>query len=333
MKALVYKRILVESTGLYLTRQYSIAARKDRAMRLPTQFKQTKRSVIAFLLAIASFSAIAQIDNLAEAQRLLKQGQHTQALGQADTYILAKPRDPQGRFVKGLILAEMRRNPEAIAVFKKLTEDFPELPEPYNNLAVLYAQDKQFERARTALEAAIKTHPSYSVAHENLGDVYAKLASQAYGKALQIDSGNPATQSKLALIRDLITTSAKSNGKAVEPIKSNTNSKLAASEMAKPIPAPPTSTPPPVQTALPAPPIATVATSAPAKAVESPAAVSNTANSEAIKAVQSWANAWEQKDYLNRHAYQEHRETVIPQHDQGRGSGWLDNFRNRAYRS
>ena len=60
---------------------------------------------------------------------------------------------------------------------------------------------------------AIRTHPSYAIAYENLGDVYAKLASQAYDKALQLDNSNSTTQNKLALIRDLITTSGKGNVK------------------------------------------------------------------------------------------------------------------------
>lgn len=86
----------------------------------------------------------------------------------------------------------MGRNAEAITVFTRLTEDFPELPEPYNNLAVLYAQQKQYNKARTALEMAIRTHPSYAVAHSE-EIVYAKLASQAYDKGAatrHIQQGN-----------------------------------------------------------------------------------------------------------------------------------------------
>src|SRR2546425_9737176 len=76
------------------------------------------------------------------------------------------------------------------SIFTKLTQDYPELPEPYNNLAVIYASQGQYEKARAALEQSIRTHPSYATAYENLGDVYAKLASQAYDKALQLDSSN-----------------------------------------------------------------------------------------------------------------------------------------------
>jgi hypothetical protein len=140
---------------------------------------------------------------------MLKQGQHAQALEKVDSYLSSRPKDAQGRFMKGLILTEMNRTADAISVFTRLSEDYPELPEPYNNLAVLYAQQKQYDKARTALEMAIRTHPSYAIAYENLGDIYSKLASQAYDKALQFDGANSATKSKLAMIHNMITTSSK----------------------------------------------------------------------------------------------------------------------------
>src|SRR5712664_1023572 len=116
----------------------------------------------------------------------------------------SKPRDPQARFLKGLIYTEQGNTKDALDVFTKLTQDYPELPEPYNNLAVIYASQGQYEKARTALEQSIRTHPSYATAYENLGDVYAKLASQAYDKALQLDSSNAGAQNKLSLVRELV---------------------------------------------------------------------------------------------------------------------------------
>ena len=159
---------------------------------------------VAALLATPAQSAVEDI------QSLIAKGRYAEAITMADTDLSADPKDPQTRFLKGIALAEMNRSDDAIGVFSRLTEDYPELPEPYNNLAVLYAQQRDFEKARSALEMAIRTHPSYATAHENLGDVYARLASQAYNQALQIDSANTAAQSKLALIRELMTVSAPS---------------------------------------------------------------------------------------------------------------------------
>jgi Flp pilus assembly protein TadD len=143
-------------------------------------------------------------DEVQEAAKLLKAGQHKQALELVNKVLAAKPRDAQARFLKGLIFTEQGKSKEAIEIFTKLTQDYPELPEPYNNLAVIYASQGQYEKARAALEQSIRTHPSYATAYENLGDVYAKLASQAYDKALQIDSSNTAAKNKLSLVRDLV---------------------------------------------------------------------------------------------------------------------------------
>lgn len=153
---------------------------------------------------IACTTSILHADELEDINRLLKQGQNAQALERVNQYLAQKPGDAQGRFIKGLILTEQNKIAEAIEVFSQLARDYPGLPEPYNNLAVLYASQGQYEKARQQLEMSIRTHPSYATAYENLGDLYTKLASQAYDKALQLDSANSAAQSKLSLIRTLI---------------------------------------------------------------------------------------------------------------------------------
>ncbi|HEX7888297.1 MAG TPA: tetratricopeptide repeat protein [Ramlibacter sp.] len=160
-------------------------------------------------LALAAVSAallaggIARADEYGDVNQLLRNGKPQDALNKADQYLAGKPKDPQMRFLRGVVLTEAGRTGEAIAAFQKLTEDYPELPEPYNNLAVLYAGQAQFDKARAALEMAIRANPGYATAHENLGDVYAKLASQAYGRALRLDAGNAAVQPKLARIREV----------------------------------------------------------------------------------------------------------------------------------
>ena len=153
--------------------------------------------------AALSFTVLgAQADDVSDVQKLLAAGKNAEALQKADQFLTAKPRDPMMRFLRGISLSQAGRAPEAITAFTKLTEDYPELPEPFNNLAVLYAQQGQYDKARNALEMAIRTNPSYATAYENLGDVYAKLASQAYSKALQIDTKSNVAP-KLAMIKDL----------------------------------------------------------------------------------------------------------------------------------
>ena len=155
------------------------------------------------LLLVSPMQAGLAANSYEDASKLFKQGNHAGALEKIELVIAADPRDARARFLKGLILTEQNKPADAIKVFTSLTEDYPELPEPYNNLAVLYASQGQYDKARKALEMAIRTHPSYAVAHENLGDVYAKMASEAYDKALQLDRSNTTAQTKLAMIKDL----------------------------------------------------------------------------------------------------------------------------------
>jgi tetratricopeptide (TPR) repeat protein len=269
--------------------------------------------IIGFAMSVSVSFAIAA-DTLPDIQRLMKQGQMPQALEKVDAYISTKPKDAQGRFLKGLILTEMGRPADAIPVFTRLTEDYPELPEPYNNLAVLYAQQKQYDKARTALEMAIRTHPSYSIAHENLGDVYAKLASQAYDKALQLDSSNSVTQSKLSLIRELISTSAKPGVKpsATSSRPAPEPAKIAVAEPLKPIVTPqPAAVVTPVVPPVSAPvkPIEKAAEQAKAeKPLEKPTeakATDGDGQAEVSKSLNGWAGAWSRKDvkgYLSYYA-------------------------------
>lgn len=169
-------------------------------------FPMVLRILSTLLLVLAAGAA--QADDYADVNALLRQGKSQEALAKADAYIAGKPRDPQMRFLRGVILTEQGKQADATAVFTQLTQDFPELPEPYNNLAALYAAQSQFDKARAALEMAIKLNPSYATAHENLGDVYARLAGQSYGRAQQLEAGNTTVAPKLTLIRQLFTTPA-----------------------------------------------------------------------------------------------------------------------------
>jgi tetratricopeptide (TPR) repeat protein len=260
-------------------------------------------ATILFCMGLTA-PVLAQTDDLQEAQQLLKQGQTDRAMERVDQYLKTKPKDARGRFLRGILLTEQNKPADAIRVFTELTQDYPELPEPYNNLAVLYASQGQYDKARSALEMAIRTHPSYATAHENLGDIYAKMASQAYDKALQLDKGNQAAQTKLNLIKDLFTGSTR-------PPKvsalTQTVPKAAPTPAARPItPAPaapqavaPKPTPAPVVTAK-------EPTKEPVKEPAPTKAVPPANNPDAVlKAVNNWATAWAGNDvdaYLARYA-------------------------------
>jgi tetratricopeptide (TPR) repeat protein len=251
---------------------------------MPNQFKTrftVKRTLSVAIFAMAfGGSGIASADEYGDVTQLMRNGKSADALTRADQYLASKPRDPQMRFLKGVILTESGKPAEAISVFTKLTEDFPELPEPYNNLAVLYAGQSQFDKARAALEMAIRTNPSYSTAHENLGDVYAKLASQAYTKALQLDAGNAAVPPKLALIKDLFAPGNKAQRPTAAPAAPAAQPAAAA---AKPATAASAPTPGP-------------SAAVDGNAVKTPD-VRNPERDAAVEtAVKAWASAWASKD-------------------------------------
>lgn len=235
----------------------------------------TSAALKVMLVAVVLSAGSAYADDYADVNVLIRAGKLAEALARADQYIASKPRDPQMRFIKGVIQTESGKPADAIATFTQITQDYPELPEPYNNLAVLYAGQSQFDKARAALEMAIRTNPSYATAHENLGDVYAKLASQAYSKALQLDGGNTGVQPKLALIRTLFAPDAKGQKPGANPPSSS-------SVTVPPVAKAPVAAPPPA--------------AAPVTAPVAPVVASSGAEKEVEAAVRNWATAWAAKD-------------------------------------
>jgi Flp pilus assembly protein TadD len=162
---------------------------------------------VAVLAFGCSFSALPQSvpsNDLAQADKWLRDGQSERALEGVDRYLAAHPKDARGRFMKGVILAERKKPQEAMKIYTDLTHDYPDLPEPYNNLAVLHAAQGDYDQARAALEMAIRVKPDYAVAYENLGDIYANMAARAYNKTAQLDRGNKTAPVKLKQVTELL---------------------------------------------------------------------------------------------------------------------------------
>jgi Flp pilus assembly protein TadD len=159
----------------------------------------------ALVLAAACLaSGPLKADEAQDIETLYRAGDIEQAMRRADAAIAAQARAAQIRFLKGVMLADLKRDAEATQVFLALTEDFPELPDPYNNLAVLYAAGGQLQSALNALQTALRNDPTHRAARENLGDVHLALAAQAWTAAQATSKGDDAElRRKLRLAREI----------------------------------------------------------------------------------------------------------------------------------
>lgn len=162
-----------------------------------------QRALGLMILVLLPLSAAHSATSLKEVQTLANQGKLQQALGKTTELLEADPANIEGRFYRGLLLTKLNQLEQAESVFQSLINDHPDLPEPYNNLAVVYAAQGKYDKARDLLNQAINTHPSYATAHENLGDIYAKMASRAYNHVLELDDNNESAREKLSLISEL----------------------------------------------------------------------------------------------------------------------------------
>lgn len=233
-----------------------------------------KLATLATLGLSLLFPVGVHADDIQDINQLFRKGDLNGALSRANQSLAKNPKDAQVRFLKGLVLADLNKTSEAIQVFTTITDDYPELPEPYNNLAVLYASQGKYDAAKNALEMAIRTHPSYATAHENLGDLYAKMASQAYDKALQIDSGNKTAQTKLSFIKDMMSGQPRKTAPAKAPAPSASQPVAVVTSKA------------PVLSA----------TTKPEATTPTKPTTASTEPADPVEFVQSWAKAWSDKD-------------------------------------
>jgi tetratricopeptide (TPR) repeat protein len=143
-------------------------------------------------LVLCFFCSVSWADATSEVEELLQNKQWAQAQQRLAAEVLQNPKaaqSPQWRLMSSQILAGQGQASEAIAQLQALIQEFPELPEPYNNLGVLLAAQGQLEEALTALKSAVQARPNYPVALQNLGDVYTALAQQAYLQAKNAGKG------------------------------------------------------------------------------------------------------------------------------------------------
>lgn len=160
--------------------------------------KTARLFFLALSLLLTVFAARADV--YGDVTQLMQGKRLEQAQARAQEHLKTKPRDPQMRYLLGLIQRERGQTALALDTFTQLTLDFPELPEPYNALAVIHASQGDFEQARAALELAVRANPGYATAHENLGDLHWRLAQDSWCKAFQFNSSNEALKKRLATL-------------------------------------------------------------------------------------------------------------------------------------
>jgi tetratricopeptide (TPR) repeat protein len=182
------------------------------------------KKILSISMIVGSFFLLSTLvsaaqSNIDEIKLLLKNGKYLRAETITNKSIQTNLNNPELLFYKGIIETNIGKNNQAIDTFRNLTERFPELPEPFNNLAVLYAEKGQYTLAKEILEQAIKTNPSYLTAHINLGDIFTKMASEAYNNALEIDKSNNIAITKLSMITQLFNYQPNTKNTEIDSIK------------------------------------------------------------------------------------------------------------------
>jgi len=185
--------------------QYSGRARRRRAVAKGLPVILSLRSALRALVVVVAVSCVPARAEDPALRALLERGDFAAALAVAEKAAAANPRDAQARFLVGVVLMDARRDDEALAHFTRLAQDYPELPDPQNNIALLHARGGRLEQARQALETALRNDGTHRLARANLGQLYLMLAVQTLEQAAALGPLDPAVQRRLEGARALLT--------------------------------------------------------------------------------------------------------------------------------
>jgi tetratricopeptide (TPR) repeat protein len=159
------------------------------------------RRLLFALLGCLSLLSVAAGDEYPELRALLEQGRLDAARNQVTTLLARRPDDPMLRFTRAVIAEQEGNKRMAMDIYASLNRTHPALLEPYNNLAILYADAGDYKSAVTTLENALKSNAAVATTYGNLTAIYTRLASAAYGKAL--DAPTPLAPLELASLTQL----------------------------------------------------------------------------------------------------------------------------------
>jgi tetratricopeptide (TPR) repeat protein len=139
-----------------------------------------------------------------DVRKLLRQAKYSQALLLVNKGLVNNPRDPQMRFWQGFIFEQLGQPEMALQVYLGLTQDYPELAEPHNNLGVLYAAKGDYPNAKDSLDAALRANPNYAAAHENMGDLLINMARQSYERSLAAEPKQSTPAQKIERLKPVL---------------------------------------------------------------------------------------------------------------------------------
>ncbi len=162
-----------------------------------------------WLLSVLLLAAAARADVSDDVQALIARGEFEAALARSEAAMKVPSPGARLRFLNGVALLELERDRQALATFVALTQDYPQLPEPYNNIAAIHARAGDWEQARQALELALRNDPTHRLARENLGDVHLQLAIAAWRSAALPERTGPALARKIRFATALAEQEAK----------------------------------------------------------------------------------------------------------------------------
>ena len=164
----------------------------------PLPWPSALRTLCLFWVMVCSVSGVAHAQGPAvitdphqQVEQLMRQDQIEPALAKIQAHLAQRPRDPQMRFWQAVLLTRQGKREQAMQVYTELTQDFPELAEPHNNLGVLQAANNDIDLAQRSFELALRADPQHALAHENLADVLLRQAQRHYQRAAQAPAPIP----------------------------------------------------------------------------------------------------------------------------------------------
>jgi Flp pilus assembly protein TadD len=147
-------------------------------------------------------------DEIAEMRAMAGGGDLQGAIKRVEQSLKLQPRDARLRFLYGVLLMDAGRDEAALELFTQMSQEYPELADPYNNIALLQTRAGRLELALTALQDALRAEPGHRTAKANLGQLHLMIAVRTWESLAQTGPIEPALQRRLASARTLLNSSA-----------------------------------------------------------------------------------------------------------------------------